>query len=304
MVNWFIYFLYFLLALIFSFFLIYILGNRETSNIDNLRTQEFYSYFDGKNGKTAFYSLGNDNDEPLILIHGVSVPSYYYKNVATHLTEIGYKVYLYDHFGRGFSDRPTVKYDMSLYEEQLDDFVNYLSLEKVTLLGVSMGGAIAANYSANNQKKVKALILNVPFVGTQTITPRSFSSLPLIRDFYLRFFIIKSFITRGSRLTDDNQDPNHFISQFNIKGTQYSFNSLFKNFLQHDFLNDYNLINQNKTPVHFTYATDDEDVPLESVLNAISLIPSAKSYSFEGGHNIINIKTEEIISLIADFKSD
>ena len=49
MVNWFIYFLYFLLALIFSFFLIYILGNRETSNIDNLRTQEFYSYFDGKN---------------------------------------------------------------------------------------------------------------------------------------------------------------------------------------------------------------------------------------------------------------
>ena len=126
----------------------------------------------------------------------------------------------------------------------------------------------------------------------------------MIRDFYLRFFIIKSFITRGSRLTDDNQDPNHFISQFSVKGTQYSFNSLFKNFLQHDFLNDYNLINQNKIPVHFTYATDDEDVPFQSVLNAISLIPSAKSYSFEGGHNIINIKTEEIISLIADFKSD
>ncbi len=304
MVNWFIYFLYFLFALIFSFFLVYILGNRETLNIDNLRTQELYSYFDGKNGKTAFYSLGNDNDEPLILIHGVSVPSFYYKNVATHLTEIGYKVYLYDHFGRGFSDRPIIKYDMPLYEDQLNDFINYLSLEKVTLLGVSMGGAIAANFTAKNKNKVKSLILNVPFVGVQTITPSLFSSIPLVRDFYLRFFVIKSFISRGSRLTDYSQDPYHFINQFNVKGTQYSFNSLFKSFLQHDFLSDYKFINQNKTAVHVTYATDDEDVPVQSVLNAINLIPSARSYSFDGGHNIINSRTEEIISLIEDFKSN
>ena len=32
-----------------------------------------------------------------------------------------------------------------------------------------MGGALASNYAANNPAKVKSLILNVPFVGTQTI---------------------------------------------------------------------------------------------------------------------------------------
>ncbi len=148
MVNWFIYFLYFLLALIFSFFLIYILGNRETSNIDNLRTQEFYSYFDGKNGKTAFYSLGNDNDEPLILIHGVSVPSYYYKNVATHLTEIGYKVYLYDHFGRGFSERPRINYDKELYIRSLKELMDDQEIKgKVNLVGYSMGGPIVGYFA-------------------------------------------------------------------------------------------------------------------------------------------------------------
>ena len=52
-------------------------------------------------GKTAFYSTGKNESEPLILIHGVSVPSYYYKKIATSFSEIGYKVYIYDHFGRG-----------------------------------------------------------------------------------------------------------------------------------------------------------------------------------------------------------
>ena len=36
----------------------------------------------------------------------------------------------------------------------------------------------------------------------------------------------------------------------------------------------------------------------------IELVPGAKIFSFEGGHNIINSRTKEIISLISDFKSN
>ena len=58
-----------------------------------------------------------------------------------------------------------------------------------------------------------------------------------------------------------------------------------------------------KIPVHITYAPDDEDVPMDSILKAIELVPDARTFSFEGGHNIINSRTEEIVSLINDFKS-
>ena len=42
---------------------------------------------------------------------------------------------------------------------------------------------------------------------------------------------------------------------------------------------------------------------MDSILKAIELVPEAETFSFEGGHNIINSRTEEIVSLINDFKS-
>ena len=300
MVNWFIYiFIFFFLILSF----IYYFGNREKVDINDLEKDNEYSFFINSQGKTAYYSIGNDISEPLILIHGVSVPSYYYKKIASNLSQIGYKVFVYDHFGRGFSDRPKIKYNMHAYQKQLDDFIDHLSIENVTLMGVSMGGALASNYAAKNPTKVKALILNVPFVGLQTIGLSNFVSIPIIWDFYLRFFIINRLVERGYGLTEDNQDPDHFIKQFNVKGTQNSFSSLMKNFLDHDFYNDFKLLNDYKIPIHITYAPDDEDVPVDSILKAVELVPNAKIFSFEGGHNIINSRTKEIISLINDFKS-
>ena len=38
-----------------------------------------------------------------------------------------------------------------------------------------------------------------------------------------------------------------------------------------------------------------------SILKAIKLVPDARTFSFEGGHNIINSRTKEIVSLINDF---
>ncbi|MAU38991.1 MAG: alpha/beta hydrolase [Rhizobiales bacterium TMED94] len=300
MVNWFIYiFFVFFLMLVF----VYFFYNRETTDINDLEIDIEYSFFNNNNGRTAYYSIGEDSSESLILIHGVTVPSHYYKKIATSLSEIGYKVYVYDHFGRGFSDRPKIKYNMYTYQNQLNDFINHLSIDNVTLMGVSMGGALASNYTAKNPTKVKALILNVPFVGLQTIGLETFASIPIFWDFYLRFFIIKRLVERGYDLTDDSQGPDHFIEQFNVTGTQNSLSSLMKNFTKHDFYNDYKLINDYKIPVHITYAIDDEDVPVDSILKAIELVPEATTFSFEGGHNIINSRTKEIVSLINDFKS-
>ena len=54
-----------------------------------------------------------------------------------------------------------------------------------------------------------------------------------------------------------------------------------KNFINHDFYNDYKIIKTNKTPIHITYAVDDEDVPVDSILKAIDIIPHADTFSFE-----------------------
>ena len=298
MVNWFIYILFAIIIL----FLVYLFGDRENIQFNKLILDEEYLFFENDQGKTAYYSKGKNQSEPLIIIHGVSVPSYYYKKIANDLSQIGYKVYVYDHFGRGFSDRPKIKYNMQDYQKQLDDFIDHLSIEKITLLGVSMGGALASNYAARNPDRIKSLLLNVPFVGSQTIGLAKFVSIPIVWDFYLRFFIINKLVKRGDDLTENEQNSDHFINQFNVIGTENAFSSLMKNFVEHDFYNDYKLINDYKIPVQITYAVDDEDVPIDSILKAIELVPTAITFSFKGGHNIINSRTEEIISLINDFK--
>ena len=102
---------------------------------------------------------------------------------------------------------------------------------------------------------------------------------------------------------NDSGADNHFVHQFSIKGTESAFNSLLKNFLEHNFLEDYKKLSALQIPTHVTYAIDDEDVPASSILEALELFPQAESFSFEGGHNILNEKRDEIISLISDFKS-
>ena len=80
MVNWFIYISSFLF-LVIVLFLIYFIGNRENLDISELKSDEEYLFFENSHGKTAYYSIGSDEGEPLILIHGVTVPYYYYKKI-------------------------------------------------------------------------------------------------------------------------------------------------------------------------------------------------------------------------------
>ena len=64
------------------------------------------------------------------------------------LLENGYKVLVYDHYGRGYSSRPKVKYTKSLYVDSLNELIESQKIdEKVNLVGYSMGGPIVAGFS-------------------------------------------------------------------------------------------------------------------------------------------------------------
>ena len=53
-----------------------------------------------------------------------------------------------DLYGRGYSDAPQTTYDSTLYTTQLALLMQYLKWEKANIIGVSMGGAIAAAFTA------------------------------------------------------------------------------------------------------------------------------------------------------------
>ena len=55
----------------------------------------------------------------MVLVHGFSTPSFVWKGLLKQFTSAGFRVLVYDHFGRGFSERPSVPYDKGLYVETL-----------------------------------------------------------------------------------------------------------------------------------------------------------------------------------------
>ncbi len=66
------------------------------------------------------YQLQGDSNHPLaVMIHGFSDPYYVWDKNYHYLVKSGFRVLRYDLFGRGFSDRPNIKYDASLYSLQL-----------------------------------------------------------------------------------------------------------------------------------------------------------------------------------------
>ena len=76
----------------------------------------------------------------IILIHGLSIPSLIYASVAPSLAQQGFRVLLYDLYGRGYSDAVEGKgeYDTTLYTTQLALLMQRVGWDKAGVVGVSM----------------------------------------------------------------------------------------------------------------------------------------------------------------------
>jgi len=100
-------------------------------------------------------------DGPLIVcIHGLTVPSFVWGPLVKGLVALGFRVLVYDLYGRGFSDRPGGPQDKAFFNRQLDDLLAHLAIDSpFHLIGYSMGGAIAAGFAASHQARVQRVVL-------------------------------------------------------------------------------------------------------------------------------------------------
>jgi pimeloyl-ACP methyl ester carboxylesterase len=96
-------------------------------------------------GFVHYELLGPREGPALVLVPGLSVPYSTWDRNAFALAEAGYRVLRYDHYGRGYSDRPKARYDLDLHVEQLAELLSAVGLSApVALVGLSMGGPVAA----------------------------------------------------------------------------------------------------------------------------------------------------------------
>lgn len=74
-------------------------------------------------------------------------------------------------FGRGYSDRPDVVYDQSLYNNQLLELIKQLRLKTpVSIAGLSFGGRVVTSFTCKNPLLINKVILIDP--GYDLLAPK------------------------------------------------------------------------------------------------------------------------------------
>jgi pimeloyl-ACP methyl ester carboxylesterase len=123
-------------------------------------------------GWTHYEDRGPRAGQPVILIHGFSVPAYIWDATVPALAESGFRVIRYDLYGRGYSDRPRTSYGRELFEAQLSGLLDALEIRSpVDLVGLSMGGAIAAGFTDRHPERVRRLVFIDPYTVRRRIGP-------------------------------------------------------------------------------------------------------------------------------------
>lgn len=98
---------------------------------------------------------------PVILLHGAWNDSSQWVSVMEALSQ-HFHCFALDLLGCGESNNPNIHYSIDLQVECLAEFLQALKLDKVYLVGHSLGGWIAASYALKYPEQVEGLVLLSP----------------------------------------------------------------------------------------------------------------------------------------------
>ncbi len=109
------------------------------------------------NGVHLSYRIEGEGP-PIVLAHGFSTGHYVWDATASRLAE-RFQVVRHDHRGHCDSSKPPGPYRIQDFVDDLAALLNYLGLERVDLVGHSMGGRTALLFALNHPDRLNRLLL-------------------------------------------------------------------------------------------------------------------------------------------------
>lgn len=103
----------------------------------------------------------NKRGTPLLLLHGLGGSIESWTNNISFLST-KFRVIALDLPGFGMSDKPKIDYSINFYVSFLEKFIKRIKLSHFFIIGSSLGGHIAVEFTLRNRKNVDKLILISP----------------------------------------------------------------------------------------------------------------------------------------------
>ena len=249
----------------------------------SLATGSFVELTDGQ----VHYELAGSGDGPVVvLVHGFSVPSFIWDPTFEELLSQGFRVLRYDLFGRGFSDRPDVDYDGTLFVEQLHELLAELGIEEpVDLVGLSMGGPVVASFTSSYPESVNRLVFVDPFVGP---ADAGVVAVPGIGEYVAVVYLGRIL---PSRLAEDFYSPEkvppwegRFREQMRYRGFRRALLRSLRQFMAEDFSDLYAEVGRLGKPTLLVWGRHDRTVPFAHSGRVADLLGTELLIVEEAGH--------------------
>jgi pimeloyl-ACP methyl ester carboxylesterase len=240
------------------------------------------------------YELSNaTRDHTVVLVHGFSVPYFIFDPTFHFLSQNGFRVLRYDLFGRGFSDRPHVNYNLDLFVRQLTHLLDALRLTRpVNLIGLSMGGPITATFTARYPQRVDKLVLIDPAGARRVVFSRILKVLatPLVGEAILAVAGSGGIARHIATDFYDKQLMENFRAKFVIqmqyKGFRRAMLSTLRGNMLESFLGTYRKVRALNKQVMLLWGRNDTTVPLSHSEDLLVAMPHVEFHIIEGSGHI------------------
>jgi len=273
-------------------------------------------------GDCYYEMLGNEG--PLVVcMHGISWWSFCYKYVADELVKNGFRVLIFDFYGRGFSASLDETFTPQLLQDQTIELLDALKItEKFYLIGLSMGGYVATRFAANYPERIIKLVLLAPAI-TPVAMPFAarLITYPYIGKFLFNRFGLNMMLKRlhDERFKNDFQDITMFPTLIDdlVERVEWSllkkphFPTMFHSTLCNfpfltgalELVDD---LAKHDVKVMLIWGTKDAVVPYSTHNMVLERHPKAELVTLEGiGHALIFEAYEDVVkNVVPFFKKD
>ena len=257
-------------------------------------------------GKTHYRWLGAETGPVAVCVHGLTTPSVVWGPVAEGLGKMGYRVLVYDLYGRGFSDRPKGDQDSAFFTRQLDELLADQGVEeKITLLGYSMGGAIAAGFAGQRTERICQLVLLAPAGMGHDLGP--VANLAINYENFGRWLMLGFYPKSLRRATEAERDlpsavPNMVnlqIAETRLKGFAPAVLSSLRGIMDEYLEPAHRAIAAADVPVLVVWGETDEIIPLSCKDTLTEWNPNARHAVIDGaGHTLTYTDTDKVLGAL------
>ncbi len=257
-------------------------------------------------GVTHFAWAGPQNGPVLVCIHGLTTPSFVWRGMTRALALAGYRVLTYDLYGRGYSSRPKGPQDRRFFLTQLNELLAREGVgDDLTVVGYSMGGAIAATFAATYPDRVHQLVLLAP-AGMRVVNGGLIGFIkrvPLLGD-WLVLALYPAMLRKGLRA--ERHIPGSVprindlqLAEIEVKGFSPAVLASLRGILSEDLSKDHKALAARGTPVLAIWGRKDEVIPLSCVGTLAEWNRDARQEVIDGaGHGLTYTHTDEVLRIM------